>query len=136
MSIPRTINYFVLGSPTLMKIFQYIYKKMQHLLTFIILLFVFHSKSTSLYLLQNVVGAECSRCRIVAAECLRCRMLSLQNVMIRCKLMLLWWVGENQWSLYVNDESVMSQWWVGDELIMSRWWVGNESVMSRWRIFD
>ena len=48
---------------------------MQHLLTFIILVFVFHSKLTSLYLLQNVVGAECSRCRmsslqnVVAAEC-------------------------------------------------------------------
>ena len=63
---------------------------MQHLLTFIILLF-FYSKSTSLYLLQNVVGAECRRCRmssvqnkslqnVVAAECRRCRMSSLQNV--------------------------------------------------------
>ena len=113
---------------------------MQHLLTFTILLFVFHSKSTSLYLLQNVVGAECSRCRIS----------SLQNVMSKCKLMRLWWVSENQWSLCVNDESVMNQWWVGDESVMNPWWVGddlvkinNESVkigdasmISRWLVGD
>ena len=83
--------------------------KMQHLLTFIILLFVFHSKSTILYLLQNVVDAECRRCRM-------------------------WWVSVN-WCVYdesmkINDHyaSMVSRWCVGDESVMSRWWVGDESL--------
>ena len=109
---------------------------MQHLFTFITLLFVFHSKST-----KCIFIAESRRCRVssvqnvVAVECCRCRMLSLQNVMSRCKLismMSLWCVVENQWSLCVNDESVMSRWRFGDETVMKRWWVGDESVMSRY----
>ena len=114
---------------------------MQHFLNslYYCLFSIFRSQLVYFYCrmssVQNVIGAECRRCR----------MSLVQKVMSR------WWGGENRWSWCVDDESVkidrwpwfidvesgMSRWWVENwwswSEMMSRWWFGDRSVMNCWK---
>ena len=93
---------------------------MQHLLTLILYHCLFIIRSQLVYIYCRMSSVQ----NVVAAECRRCRM---------------WWVGVNWWvydeSVKINDHyaSMMSRWWISDESVMNWWWISDSWVMIWWK---